>query len=90
MVRLLSLGLACLVVLPAHAGTPDSAVVKNTLTYEQVGLIRMATGGELVLRKDNGVCLVTRAHPPKDKAKPVPNIDVSDYPCAPDGKKTGR
>ena len=75
-----------MMVAPALAASAmRSDLVKNTLTYEQVGLIRMATGGEMVLRRDDGTCMRTRAHPPKDKQIPRPNIEVDQYACAKDG-----
>lgn len=76
--------------LAQSTASTQSQTVKDTLKYEKVGLIDMATSGELILRDPDGICLKTVAHPPvkqpgQTEPQPIPNIDVRRYACTANG-----
>jgi hypothetical protein len=93
--RLRPLLLSMVLVLMApigHASDSSSSttIVKNTLTYQQFDQLRMATGGELILRDNQGQCLRVVVKAPKapapGKTVPDPNFDTDPlYACAIDG-----
>lgn len=88
---LLGLAFALLTSVAAAQAIPhESTEVKNTLTYQQFDQLRMATGGELILRTSDGHCLRLVAKPPKPLAAgqkvPDPNFDTDPvYACTATG-----